>query len=125
MSNEKFTPGPWRQGITLATPRTRRWTAEQIEKNNAIERRMIFSNFTAADSGIGRQLIAQVLTSDADAALAAAAPDMLAALERMERQILRWAEQSANRTGYVEIPLCLLDDLRETVRACIKKAKGE
>ena len=77
----KHTPGPWSQGRTLETPQTRRWTEEQIESNDREERRRVFANFSAQDQGRGRHLVATCET-EPDAALIAAAPDLLFAAKQ-------------------------------------------
>jgi len=48
------TPGVWLQGRTLSTARTRQWTKEQWNRNDLIERCMVFTNFSSADEGKGR-----------------------------------------------------------------------
>lgn len=77
------TPGPWKQGYTLSTEVTRRWTAEQWAQNDARERRLVFANFTSKDQGSCRRLIA-VCESEDDAPLIAAAPDLKAVANNFE-----------------------------------------
>ena len=77
------TPGPWHQGRTLSTEQTRRWTKDEFASNEARERRMVFSNFSATDQGRSRQLVA-VFEREEDARLGAAAPDLLAALRTLQ-----------------------------------------
>ena len=48
---------PWRRGITLVTPQTLKWSEEQIEENDKIEKAMIFSNFSGTDLGRRRKLV--------------------------------------------------------------------
>lgn len=57
-NTSRNTKEPWAQGVTLTTARTRRWTAEQVAANNAIERRMIFAGFSHFDEGRSRVRIA-------------------------------------------------------------------
>lgn len=80
MTDTKHTPGPWSQGTTLITPATREWTKEKIEENNRIERRLVFSNFTSIDAGMGRNLIA-ACTREEDARLIAETPNLLFTLQ--------------------------------------------
>lgn len=54
----EHTKEPWTQGVTLRTKGTQHWTTEQVEANNAIERRHIFSNFSTTDEGKSRVLVA-------------------------------------------------------------------
>lgn len=54
----EHTKTPWVQGVTLRTNATLNWTIEQVAANNAIERRQIFSNFSADDEGRNRVLVA-------------------------------------------------------------------
>lgn len=79
MAKSAHTAGPWRQGVTLPTPQTRRWTADQISENNQRERKLVFANFSAIDSGRSRQLIAE-FEREEDARFASAAPDLLDAV---------------------------------------------
>jgi hypothetical protein len=52
------TPIPWRQGETLLTAQTKRWTEEQWAENDLVERLAVFAYFTSADQGRGRQRVA-------------------------------------------------------------------
>lgn len=78
----KHTPGPWRQGFTMVTNTTKRWSAKQFAANQQREQRSVYANFSANDRGCGRKLIA-VCESPDDAAIVAVAPDLLEALEHM------------------------------------------
>lgn len=49
---------PWRQGITLRTAQTSRWTQAEVEANDLIEKRLVFVNFSGADAGKARRRIA-------------------------------------------------------------------
>jgi hypothetical protein len=51
---EEFKSVMWAQGRLLDTHNTRRWTAEQRAKDDAIERKMAFAHFSAEDEGRGR-----------------------------------------------------------------------
>lgn len=72
----KHTPRPWSQGRTLMTSQTLQWTPEQWVRNQAIERRMVFSHFNFADGGKSRILVAQC-DREEDATFIAMAPDIL------------------------------------------------
>ena len=54
----------WRQGITLITSNTRRWSKEQIDENNKIETRMVFENFNNENAGVNRKLVCICGTSE-------------------------------------------------------------
>jgi len=77
----------WKRGVTLMTPTTKRWSKEQIEKNDNIEQTMIFSNFSATDLGIGRELVCTLNRSNTDyeknAKLIEAAPYLCNALNEL------------------------------------------
>jgi len=79
------TPGPWSVGRTLLTPETRKWSKEQIEKNDSIEEQFIFANFHAEDQGKGRICIASCHgfrgNNKANAKLISCAPELLEALK--------------------------------------------
>ena len=121
----KHTPGPWRwvdlgagcspfDALELTGPKE--WVlAAEIEGS--------------CDDARGAFILC---SSPANASLVAAAPDLLAACARLERHVLRWAEQSENRTGcperssdHVEIPLSVLNDWRDVARAALVKAEGQ
>lgn len=44
----------WRQGTTLLTPITRRWSQYERDKNEAIENKIVFANFHDEDEGRSR-----------------------------------------------------------------------
>jgi len=106
------TPGPWRQGFTLLTDATRRWTPEQWQQNNARERRLVFANFTSLDQGSSRKLVA-VCESEADARLISAAPKLLFNLKRLcaiadGGDVVCWANEWDNARAVIskiETPL--------------------
>lgn len=60
---------PWRQGETLETQATRRWTKEQWEVNEQREKRVIFSRFSSHDQGRSREAVAEFKKAE-DAAYA-------------------------------------------------------
>ena len=76
------TKGPWRQGITLMTPTTRKWKSGHIEANDLAESLFVFANFKndEKDQGRSRILVAKAQTPE-DANLIAAAPEMLELLK--------------------------------------------
>ena len=50
------------RGRTLMTNRTRKWTTEQIEANDKIEKSMLFTEFNLLDSGRGREVVCTMNT---------------------------------------------------------------
>lgn len=81
MSTEqtKHTPTPWRTGVTLVTSQTRKWTRKQVDENNAIERRIVFSRFSSLDAGKSRIRVC-ICDREEDAAYIAKLPSEQAAL---------------------------------------------
>ena len=55
---------PVRQGTTLLTLQTKGWSKDQWARNEAHERSLICSNFTAQDQGRGRQTLAYCSSPD-------------------------------------------------------------
>ena len=119
----KHTHGPWSQGKTLVTNQTLRWTREELEKNEAIERCIVFSGFSVLDEGRSRRRVA-ICESDADAILIAAAPELLEAA----KMVLAWYEAEENYTSnerpdfYQRIEMCRASEI--ALRAAIAKATG-
>lgn len=83
-SRIKHTPSPWDRGVTLRTKETANWSKDQIDANDTLERKMVFSGFTSSDCGEGRVLVAKCETEE-DACLVAAAPDLLSAAQEIFR----------------------------------------
>lgn len=83
---DKFTPGPWRQGVTLVTDVTRRWTTEQVRANNAREELEVYAYLSEEDGGVRRELVARCVRVE-DAELVAAAPLLLAAVRAVVAQL--------------------------------------
>ena len=71
----QHTPGPWKQGITLTTPQTQRWSDAERTANDEIEKRKVFSGFSHLDGGRRRKLIAVCETKE-DARLISEAPNL-------------------------------------------------
>jgi len=105
------TPGPWRQGFLLNTPR-RRWTVEERDRGNEIEKRQVFSNFYLEDQGRSRQRVCVCENPD-DAQIIADLPKMNDVLKKCELFI----EATIIETGFmVKIKKELLSELRAVVR---------
>jgi len=56
---EEFKNVRWQQGRLLLTANTRRWSKEQRDEANDIERCTAFANFTASDKGRSRNYVFQ------------------------------------------------------------------
>ena len=50
----------WRRGTTILTPTTKRWSQEQLDHSDEIEKSMIFDNFKSIDSGKSREMICKL-----------------------------------------------------------------
>lgn len=86
------TKGPWKQGATLTTAQTRRWTAAQMQANDAVERQRVFANFDFGDEGRSRVFIAET-RAEANARLIAMAPDLAARVIELEAENKRLRER--------------------------------
>ncbi len=115
----EHTPTPWAVGHTLRTRDTQRWTDEQWERNESIERRLVFVNFRASDQGRSRERIAEFREPD-DAEFAVRAcnsyEDLLAALEGVMDHI-----EQLNRGHASSL---LSPDRLDKARAAIDKARN-
>lgn len=87
------TSGDWSIGVTLLTPTTKKWTAEQIAENDEIENRTVFSNFHSLDNGRSRYRIC-ICNCVEDAVFISKAPSLLKqniilreALEKIDKMI--------------------------------------
>ena len=91
MTNVSHTPGPWSQGRTLLTAQTKRWSKDQWDENERMERRTIFASFSAEDEGRSRIPVARISEQahewEANARLIAAAPDLLRELKHLVRLV--------------------------------------
>lgn len=85
----KATPGPYFQGVTLLTPKTATWSQEQLDRNNSIERKMVFARFSSQDQGRSRIHIGTLECDDDSAMFAALPPDTILALVREVRAFRR------------------------------------
>lgn len=85
------TSGPWKQGATLTTAQTRRWTAAQMQANDAVERQRVFANFDFGDEGRSRVFIAET-RAEANASLIAMAPELAARVIELEAENARLRE---------------------------------
>ncbi len=47
----------WKRGRTLITAQTKRWSKEEMEENNKIEKSIVFSDFTSYDEGRSRKKV--------------------------------------------------------------------
>jgi hypothetical protein len=126
---EKPTKGPWKQGFTLSTPVTRRWSDAERAANDEREKRLVFAEFTSTDHGSGRKLVAVCETKE-DARLIATTPDLLSELKLLYRAYVNLMESGRDRIvglGGDCDPLDVMEandpQLRDT-RAIIAKAEG-
>lgn len=85
---DEATKGPWKQGATLTTAQTRRWSAAQMQANDAVEKQRVFANFNFGDEGRSRVFIAET-HAEANARLIAIAPDLAARVLELEDQNAR------------------------------------
>lgn len=117
MTTGKVTPGPWRQGKLLSTATTRHWSEEVCSEVQASERVRVFANFREADEGRGRELVA-VFQRPEDAALGAAAPELLDAVYLALPFVEDALESPVFTPGVVKKAVAQL-------RAAIEKAEGK
>lgn len=117
MTTGKTTPGPWSQGKLLSTAITRGWSHEVREQVREHERVSVFSNFSAADEGLSRRLVA-VFRRPEDATLGAAAPELLDAVYLALPFVEDALESPVFKPGVVKKAVALL-------RAAIEKAEGK
>jgi hypothetical protein len=98
------TPGPWQQGVLLSTPQTRQYTLAEVQEASAREKSMVLCNFTSADQGRSRELVANT-RNPADAILIAYAisslPALLDALESAATA-LRESARDGERLDWLE-----------------------
>lgn len=106
----KFTKGPWSRGRLLITRNTERWSAEEKELADRIERLRVFAYFRADDEGRSRVLVATCQNED-DARLIAAAPELYEALEAVK--------EYSKEHGFFDA-----DVITQAIQA-LRKARGE
>ena len=51
--------GDWKQGVTLLTNQTRRWSPDDIKRNDVVEKRRVFENFLVEDEGRSRTFVCE------------------------------------------------------------------
>lgn len=114
------TAGPWRQGRTLPTPETRRWSKAALEANERRERLMVFSKFSPFDGGRSRIRIA-ICEREEDARLIASAPDLRAISTELDRLMLviESAVRHSDPKNHAAIEALILAN-----RSIVEKAKG-
>lgn len=89
---EGHTPGPWRRGRVLSTPRTRDLPPDAIAAVNAEERKEIYAYFTDTDQGRSRRRLftgCWVWVTEADMNLAESAPDLLAENKALREELIK------------------------------------
>lgn len=125
MKKTSHTPGPWRRGITLETQETARWSEDKIKSNNLHEQKNVFAFFSGADDGKSRAHICQLndssLDYEANAALIAAAPDLLESVELARTFLDSLPEGWFGKTSG---DVAALNQFFITSSAAIKKAQG-
>jgi hypothetical protein len=52
------TPRPWKTGVLLLTPSTKKWSANDQARVNSVEKCRIYSNFSETDFCKGRTIVA-------------------------------------------------------------------
>ena len=108
---EKF---KWSQGITLITANTKKWTNEQFEKSNEIERKSIFNNFNIEDEGRSRVLIATCENANQAKLIVDAVCELQAEITSPPDQSAKIAELQAREKVLVEALQNLVEDISKT-----------
>lgn len=110
------TPGPWRQGITLSTQRTRRWTQEQWDANEKHEKRLIFAEFHVDDEGTSRQIVAECRRPEDAEYIVRACNAYHAMLEALEYLMRSYNEASRNSgDAWGEVDWSVFDKARDAI----------
>ncbi len=86
--NNKRTQGVWRQGYTLMTTNTNRWSKEDIKRNDLTENKILFTNFNLEDEGRGRMKVAVFESNPADTLYTAMAVNNLASLAEALQSVI-------------------------------------
>lgn len=110
----------WTQGVVLMTPTTRRFTPEQMAEAQARENRAVFADFSAMDEGRSRRLVGTFERPE-DAAFAALAPEMLAALKEClaaEKERRAKLKPGAPATTYTEARIAKIESVIAKAEAC-------
>ena len=114
---------PWRRGVLLDTPQTRRWSLAERDAADEVERHRMFANFSDEDQGRARKAVA-TFESPADAAAIVALrnhADALIAVARAAKRMI------GGMDGPRHISVVAYEDARqglEELRAALARMEG-
>jgi hypothetical protein len=60
---EVETDGNYKLGYTMCTPKTKKWSEQELAENNAIEEKIIYANFNSDDQGKSKIKICECQTA--------------------------------------------------------------
>ena len=98
--------GLWTRGTTFLTEITRFWSKSEFERNQLVEKRMVFENMSSGDAGRGRRLVCTLneahINYEANARLIVAAPELLFLAEDLIEQVDQFKDKVAINTESIE-----------------------
>lgn len=94
----------WSRGRTLLTHITQKYSKEQWERNESVEKSMIFSNFSPLDSGRSREQICTLNTNHYDYELNGKLIELTPKLLEDSKKLYNLALELAKLVDYSKFP---------------------